>query len=228
MKAITALILVSIIVSASISASPTFAYGEASVGVKKGDWIEYSISITGPPLDQLRNLTWYRVDILEVDGTSFLANKTALSVNGTLLSGSIWNFNFTEGQVQGWVIIPANLGTGYAFFDAAKSANITVEGEGQKALLGASRTVTHASIPGMVYKEWDKATGVYVHAIEYTTNYTVKTDAIATNMWSPQTLGQNQTASYPLVAATIVLAALVLSLAVFVVRRKILKNAGNN
>ncbi len=99
MKAITALILVSIIVSASIIASPTLAYGEASVGVKKGDWIEYAISITGPPLDSLRNLTWYKVDIIEINGASFKANKTALSVNGTL-SSSIWNFNLTQDQVQ--------------------------------------------------------------------------------------------------------------------------------
>ena len=142
-----------------------------------------------------------------------------MSVNGTL-SSSIWNFNLTEGQVQGWVIIPANLGTGDAFFDVAKSANITIEGEGQKTLLGASRTVTHASIPGMVYKEWDKASGVYVHAIEYTTNYTIITDAVATNMWSPQTLGLNQTAFYQLVAATIVLAVLLLFLVMFIARRK--------
>ncbi len=227
MKAFTALILASIIFSVSMVAAPTLVYGEPSVGVKEGDWIEYSISMTGPPLDQLRNLTWYRVEILEVTGASFLANKTALSVNGTL-SSSIWNFNFTEGQVQGWVIIPANLCTGDAFFDVAKQVNITVEGEGQKTLLGASRSVTHASIPGLVYKEWDKASGVYVHAIEYTTNYTVITEAVATNMWSPQALGQNQTAFYLLVAATIVLAALGLPLAVFVIRRKILKNAGNN
>ena len=189
------LILITIIVSVLAAVSSALAYAEPSTGVKKGDWIEYAISITGPPLDPLRNLTWYRTEILEVDGASFRANKTALTVNGTF-SSSIWNFNLTEGQVQGWVIIPANLSTGDAFFDAAKSANITIEGEEQKTLLGASRTVTHASDPGKVYKEWDKVTGVYVHAIEHTTNYTVITNAIATNMWSPQILEPNQTEFY--------------------------------
>jgi len=219
MKTFAALILTSIIVCVSVIAPPTLAHGETAVGVKKGDWIEYTISITGPPLDQLRNLTWYRADILEVDGASFKANKTALTVNGTLYS-SIWDFNLTQGQVQGWVIIPANLSTGDSFFDAAKSANITIEGEEQKTVLGANRTVTHASIPGLVYKEWDKTTGVYVHAIEYTTNYTVITNAIATNMWNPQTQGQNQTATYQLVAVTIVLTVIILFLAIFIARRK--------
>jgi hypothetical protein len=219
MKVFAALILACITACASAIALPTLPHGEATVGVKPGDWIEYSISITGPPLDEMRNLTWYRCVILEVDGSSFLANKTALSVNGTF-SSSVWNFNLTEGQVQGWVIIPANLSVGNSFFDVSKSVNVTIEGEEQKTVLGASRNVTHASIPGLVYKEWDKATGVYVHAIEHTTNYTILTNAIETNMWSPQTQGQSQTAPYQLIAATIILAVLLLSSALFVAKRR--------
>jgi len=135
MKAFTALILVSVIVYVSVIALSTLAYGEVSVGVKKGDWIEYTITMAGPPLDPIRNLTWYRMDILEVDGAWFQVNKTALSVNGAL-SSSIWNFNLAEGQVQGWVIIPANLGTGDTFFDAAKSLYITIEGKSKKHCYG--------------------------------------------------------------------------------------------
>ena len=219
MKAFTALILVSIVVYASVIALPAFTFGEISVGVKKGDWIEYTITMTGPPLDPIRNLTWYRTEILEVDGAWFQANKTGLSVNGTL-SSSIWSFDLAKGQVRGWVIIPSNLGTGDAFFDAAKSLDITIEGEEQKALLGANRTVTHASDPGKVYLEWDKATGVYVHSIAHTSNYTVIMNAFATNMWSPQTQGQSQTESDLSVLATIVLALLILALAIFIALRK--------
>jgi len=185
MKAFTALILVSIVVYASVIALPTLTYGETSVGVKKGDWIEYTITMTGPPLDPIRNLTWYRAEIFEVDGAWFQVNKTALSVNGTL-SSSLWSFDLAEGQVRGWVIIPANLSTGDTFFDVAKSLNITIEGEEQKTVLGANRAVTHASDPGRVYLEWDKATGVYVHSIAHTSNYTVIMNAFATNMWIPQ------------------------------------------
>jgi len=184
-KAFTALILASIVVYASVIAFPKLTYGETSVGVKKGDWIEYTIAMTGPPLDPIRNLTWYRAEILEVDGAWFQVNKTALSVNG-VLSSSLWSFDLAEGQVRGWVIIPANLSTGDTFFDAAKSLNIIIEGEEQKTVLGANRAVTHASDPGRVYLEWDKATGVYVHSIAHTSNYTVIMNAFATNMWGPQ------------------------------------------
>ena len=219
MKAFTALILASIVVYASVIAFPKLTYGETSVGVKKGDWIEYTIAMTGPPLDPIRNLTWYRAEILEVDGAWFQVNKTALSVNG-VLSSSLWSFDLAEGQVRGWVIIPANLSTGDTFFDAAKSLNITIEGEEQKTVLGANRTVTHASDPGKVYLEWDKATGVYVHSIAHTSNYTVIMTAFATNMWRPQTQGQSQTKSYVLFVATVVLALLILALVIFIARRE--------
>ncbi len=216
MKKFTALILASIVIYASVI--PTFAYGETSVGVKKGDWIEYTITMTGPPLDPIRNLTWYRTDILEVDGAWFQANKTALSVNGAL-SSSIWNFDLAEGQVRGWVIIPANLSTGDTFFDAAKSINITIEGEVQKTVLGANRAVTYASDPGKIYLEWDKATGVYAHYVAHTSNYTVIMNALATNMWSPETQGQSQTI-YSMIVAAVVLALFILASTTFIALRK--------
>jgi hypothetical protein len=220
MKAFTALILASMIVSVLIIAQPALAYSEPSAGVKKGDWIEYTISITGPPLDPSRNLTWYRNDILEVDGTWFQANMTSLSVNGTI-SSAVWTFNLTEGQVQGWEVIPANLSVGDEFFDVFKSANITIEGEEQKIVAGASRTITHASDPGKLDKEWDKATGVYVHSVEHTEKYTVITNAIATNMWSPDVSPEpNLTGFYVLVAVIVVLTVLIVASAIVVVRRK--------
>jgi hypothetical protein len=219
MKALTALILASIIVSVSIIAQPQLAYGAPSVGVKKGDWIEYTVSITGPPLASSRNLTWFRNDILSVNGTAFEANMTVRYVNQSLHS-TIWHFNLTEGQVEGWVIIPANLSVGDTFFDVAKSANITVEGQEQKNVAGASRTITHGNDPGKLYKEWDKATGVYVNSLEHTKNYTVVTNATATNMWGSQVLEDNQTGIYTMVAASVVLAILIVSLALVAAKRK--------
>jgi hypothetical protein len=64
---------------------------------------------------------------------AFQANDTVKNVNGTL-SSSIWKFNFNEGQVEGLVIIPPNLGVGNTFYDSSKSAYITIMGEEQKSL----------------------------------------------------------------------------------------------
>src|SRR5665648_501218 len=112
MKAITALLLIGIIVSVSIISSPTHAYNEPSVGVKKGDWIEYNISVAGtgtpPPTHDVR---WMRIDILQVYGAVFSVNVTARYANGTVGS-EVWDFNFTAGNVGGWIIIPSNLSPG--------------------------------------------------------------------------------------------------------------------
>ena len=234
MKAFSALILVSIILSLSTITPPTLAYGEPSVGVKEGDWIEYSVSITGtgtpPPTHDVR---WFKIEVLPVQGTAFSVNLTARYANGTLGS-AIWEFNFTEGNVEGWIIIPSNLGPGDTFYDysihTGNPVNVTIQSQEQKAVLGASRTVTYGN-DSLRHKEWDKATGVFVGSSEvyrnvtnrygwYIENLTVTVQAIATNMWSPQIRGIDQTMFYSLVAVSIMLAALTLSSAVVVARRK--------
>ncbi|MCJ7762850.1 hypothetical protein MUP38_05290 [Candidatus Bathyarchaeota archaeon] len=236
MKAFTALILASIIVSVSIIASPTLAYDEPTVGVKEGDWIEYDINVTGtgtpPPTHDVR---WFRIQILPVQGTAFSANFTVRYVNGTIGS-AIWKFNFTEGNVEGWTIIPSNLSPGDTFYDSAahthKPVNVTIQRQEQKTVLGASRTVTYGN-DSLRHKEWDKATGVFIGSSEHLQNVTNKDgwhienltmtiQAIATNMWSPQT-PPDQTAPYALVAVIIVLAVLVLASVIIVARRKSIK-----
>ena len=84
-------------------------FDEPSVGVKEGDWIEYNISVNGtgsaPPTHDVR---WMRLTVLSVQDTAFSINLTARYANGTVGS-AIWKFNFSEGNVGGWIIIPANL-----------------------------------------------------------------------------------------------------------------------
>ncbi len=170
--------------SVSIVISPKSANSNPSEGVKKGDWIEYTVNITGPTSAPTLNITWFRIEILDIVSASFEANVTVRNVNGTL-SSSIWKFNFTEGQVEGWVIIPPHLGVGDTFYDASKPANITIIGEEQKIVAGATRTITHSSDSIRPIKEWDKVTGVYTYSVEYPKNFTVISQAITTNMWNP-------------------------------------------
>ena len=194
----------------------SIVYAEPTVGVKEGDWIEYDVDITGkgspPPTHDVR---WFRIDVLEVQGTAFSTNFTVRYANGTIGS-AVWYFNFTEGNVRGWIIIPSNLGPGDTFYDysihTGIPVNVTIQSEEQKTVMDASRTVTYGS-DNFRHKTWDKATGVFLHAEERFKNITnkdgwyiedliVNTQAIATNMWSPQILGLNQTAFIWLVGAT--------------------------
>jgi hypothetical protein len=225
-----ALILASIIVSVSIIASPSLAYGEPSVGVKEGDWMEYDINVTGtgtpPPTHDVR---WMRITILPVQGTAFSANFTVRYANGTVGS-AIWKFNFTEGNVEGWLIIPSNLGPGDTFYDLSahtgKPVNVTIQRQEQKSVLGASRTVTYGN-DSLRHKEWDKATGMFIGSSEHLENVTNKAgwhienitvtiNAIATNMWSPQP--PDQTGFYAVVVVLVVV--VMLSLVIIVARRK--------
>ena len=234
MKAFPALILASIIVTASIVVLPTLASEQLSVGVSEGDWIEYDISVTGtgtpPPTHDVR---WMRIEVLPVQVAAFSVNLTSRYANGTIGS-AIWKFNFTEGNVGGWIIIPSNLGPGETFYDSSmhtgKPVNVTIQRQELKTVLGASRTVTFGN-DSLRHKEWDKATGVFVGSLEvlknvtnkdgwYIENLTVTTRATATNMWQPQILGLNQTVFYALVAVTMLLAVVMLSSAIFVARRR--------
>jgi hypothetical protein len=235
MKALTVLTLAIMIVIVSIIASPALAYAEPSAGVKEGDWIEYDINVTGigsmPPTHDVR---WMRINVLPVQGAAFSVNLTARYANGTVGS-AIWKFNFTEGNVGGWIIIPSNLSQGDTFYDSwttetRKPINVPIQREEQKTVLGATRTVTYGN-DSFRHKEWDKATGVFVGSLEVYKNVTNKAgwhiedlnvtiEATATNMWSPQNLEVNQPPFYALIAAGAVVAAVIVSSAIFVARRK--------
>lgn len=237
MKAFTALIMASIILTISTIALPALAYTAPSVGVKEGDWIEYNISVSGvgtpPPTHDVR---WMRLEILPIQGSAFSANITSKYANGTVGS-AVWKFNFTEGNVGGWVIIPSNLSPGDTFYDSSihnkKPVNVTIQRQEQKAVLGATRTITYGN-DSFRHKEWDKATGVFVGSLEvyrnvtnkdgwYIEDLTVTIQTIATNLWSPQILEQNQTLFYLVVGLSVVVAVLASSTLLLFVRDKKLR-----
>lgn len=238
MKAFTELILTIIIISASIIASPSLAFDESSVGVKEGDWIEYNISVTGtgtaPPTHDVR---WMRIEILPVQGASFSVNITSRYTNGTIGS-ALWTLNFTDGNVGGWIIIPANLAPEDTFYDSSihnnKPVNVTIQSQEEKTVLGASRTITYGN-DSFRHKEWDKTTGVFVGSSECYRNFTTKTgwyiedltvtiQATATNMWSSQILGLDQTVFYTLVLVVLVIIGFVLSSIIVLTLRKTVKS----
>ena len=233
MKAFTVLMLVSLIISVSIMSSSVRAYDEPLVGVKEGDFVEYNISVTGtgtsPPSHDVR---WMRIDVLPVYGVVFSVNVTAQYANGTIGS-EVWGFNFSAGNVGGWIIIPSNLSAGEAFYDFSihnhNPVNVTIQGQEQKTVLGATRTVTYAN-DSFRHKEWDMTTGVFVGSSEtyrnitnkdgwYIDDLTVTVDAVATNLWETDAFTSGETMFYPLVIVVVLVAAF-LSLVIGVARRK--------
>ncbi len=190
------------------------AVAGVSVGVKKSDWIEYTVSTTGTPPEG-HDVTWARMEILDLKGTDITVNVTTKARNGTYESG-IMNLNLAEGRVGVWFIIPANLNPGDAFFDASVGRNITIEGSKQRTIAGAMRTITHATTPERI-KSWDKATGVFVESIDTLQNYTLNALANKTNMWSSQVFGIDPPYFY---LTALVIAAAAATVAYVLVRRR--------
>ena len=202
--------LVVILTVLTVLVCTTVAQGEISVGVKKGDWIEYEVTTTVVPVED-HDIVWARMEILDIQGKEFRANVTSETPTGEL-SSLIRTFNLEEGEVQGWVIIPANLGLGDTFYDSYIGRDVTIEGEEEMVIAGATRTTTYADLPER-FKRWDKSTGVFVETIDPLENYTIRATAIATNMWSPQIFGLDPPLFY---AVVIVLAIIVIAVSVFI------------
>ena len=187
---------------------------EISVGVKKGDWIEYQVTYTGIPAEG-HDVTWARMEIKDVQGKSMSVEITAKHSNGTQ-EKFVTNLNLETGQLGDDFIIPANLNVGDVFFDK-NAGNITISGVEERTYAGTTRTVVHAATSETTYY-WDQATGVLVEGTSQFPEYTMNTIVDKTNMWQPQLLGLDPTVFYALVIGATVL--IVVVLAFLIVRRK--------
>ncbi len=219
----------------SLIVFPACAFEDPVVGVKEGDWIEYEVIIEGkgsmPPTHQV---TWMRMQVLPVHGTSFSMNVTSRYSNGTLGS-AVWWYNFSEGEHEGWTVIPTNLSPGDTFYDLARHTeqpvNVTILSEEEKMVLGAMRTVTYGHDKVRDIKIWDKETGFFLGSVEPIKNFTnrngwyiedlvITTNAIATNIWQPQKVESDDSGFYGLFALVLVVTLLVSFIAVVIARKK--------
>jgi hypothetical protein len=157
-------------------------HGDLSVGVKKGDWIEYAITITGTPSEG-HDIDWSRLEVTDIQGASIIVYHTS-----RLINGSTENFNSTLNLKTGHLIddfiIPANLKSGDTFLDE-KVGSVTITSSEQHSYAGAMRTVLSASISQETDIVWDQATGVSVEATSQLPDYSMHTIVEDTNMWQP-------------------------------------------
>jgi hypothetical protein len=138
----------------------------------------------------------------------------------------VWPYNFSKGIYGGWTIISPNLNPGDSFFDSTMNMNVIVEGQEQKLVAGAERTITHACDSKRIIKEWDKATGVFTYAVERPKNFTIISEAVKTNLWTPQSQTQNSALVNLLVGAVIALTGLLTSVSIKVFTKRETPKAG--
>lgn len=186
---------------------------QITVGVKRGDWVEYAVSFTGTPMSG-HDATWARMEIKGVEGEKVNVTFTSLLSNGTE-ENVTENLDFGTGRLIDYFVIPAGLEKGDTFFDR-NEGNVSISNVEVRTYAGASRTVvTGTTLYTLWY--WDQATGVLVEARSEYPGYTLTTIANKTSLWAPQIFGLDQPVFFALVTVAV---AVVVIIAVFVVLRK--------
>lgn len=150
-----------------------------SVGVKSGDWIEYTVTYTGQPA-QGHDVTWARMEIQSVESTNVSVSITSRFSDGSTKTVN-YTLNLQTGHLIDDFIIPANLTVGDIFVDE-NLGNITITKAESQVYAGALRTVVSASSGNNTYV-WDQATGVSVEGTSQTSEYSIHTEVSGTNMW---------------------------------------------
>jgi hypothetical protein len=197
-----------------LSALAAIVSAEISVGVKKGDWIEYNVSFTGEPPTE-HDAVWARMDVESVEGKRINASFTSQLSNGSKVD-LVEDLDFESGRLIDLFIIPANLDVSDQFYDNLVG-NVTIDRVEVSTYVGAARSVVHG-VAVQTDWYWDKLTGVIVEARTSSSMYTLDTIAANTNLWSPQILGLDSTIFYSLVIT--VLAVVIIGMVVWVFWRK--------
>ncbi len=187
-----------------------FAYSD--VAVKPGDWIEYTVTITGNPTP-IHNITWARLDVISIEGPAINADIQTKLGNGTLWLEPDTTLNVATGAVGEGAIIPTSL-TVRDVYLTQYGGNVTVTGTQTLLVGGAQRTVLCGNANHTSYI-WDKQTGIMVKGATILEDCTFYSELSNTNLWQPQIFGLDVNIFYSLI--TVTAAAVVVTIALVVV-----------
>ncbi|MGA2385037.1 MAG: hypothetical protein ABSG33_00720 [Candidatus Bathyarchaeia archaeon] len=202
------------------------AFAQSSlVGVKAGDWIQYQVTETGNPASEY-NITWARMNIINVQGEVITVNVVTAFGNGTLFPENSIHLNLATGAIGDGFFVPLNLTVGDQYRTEYEGV-INMTGTKQIEAGGAQRTVLIGVTNESTYN-WDRQTGIMVAATSNLPGCVMYTTTNQTNLWAPQTsspqpqiFGINQTTFYALIIGVIaVVAVLVVASVLFIRRRK--------
>ena len=182
--------------------------GALSVGVKKGDWVEYAVTHTGTIPEGYDASSW-SIEVLDIQRTEINFNLTFSVPNSTPYS-AIVTYNFENGNLsEDYCIIPANLKEGDIVYDK-NVGNITIGSVETRTYSGVTRTVVVNSTEH-VTNYWDQSTGVILEAIITFSDYTLTSKVDKTNLWQPQpAVDQTVLIAVAFVAIIIIAAAIIL------------------
>ena len=161
------------------------------VGIKAGDWIKVTYTLTGWPAGQPYP-EWLKLEFLSVNGTIATVRATLRMSDGNEQSGTGPVDVVSGSEVPGLagIAISTNRTTGDSVYIAGYG-NLAIEGEATRTYAGANRTAVYASFSQnetQVTYYWDKLTGVMVEISSTSPGITAAAKATETNMWGATTV----------------------------------------
>lgn len=190
---------------------------ELSIGVQGGDWIEYTVTSTGAPM-QGHDVQWARMEILSEENPTINVSITSMFTDGSNETTE-HTLNLETGHLIDDFIIPSNLNVGDTFVDETLG-NVTITQTAVQTYAGAERTVVSATVGNNTYI-WDQATGVSVEGTSQTSEYTIHTVVSVTNMWQPTSTQNSAIESVLVVTAVLFIIVLIAITGIARYRQKI-------
>ena len=226
-SSLLAVVLTVFVVTALFAVAPAaVSSANISIGVKKGYWIEYKVTVIGSPPPRY-NVTWASINVTSIQGQNIGLYILTRFTNGSLLIENITvNLETRPGDS---FVIPSNLNPGDMFYNQFLGGNVTITSEEQQSVLGDERTLVSGSTNISTYY-WDRQTGILVQAtssvpVGFNTGFgisqgfTVYTRTTGTNIWQPQILGLDSSAFYEFIVVA-VMVALAVIVAILVWRKR--------
>ena len=191
--------------------SITNVFAQVSVGLKEGDWVEYTSTYTGNPPDSYPLDS--RMEIKTIQGTQITVEINNILLNGTQTSRTE-TFDLETGAPD-FIIIPANLGPGDEIYNEELGTH-TIERIENYDFEGTTRELVFANVLGVKFK-WDRNTGIAIEIIQTTDTFTQTLRGVNTNIVQAQALDIDPMLIYGIVIVVIII---IIVVAVLVLNRK--------
>ena len=206
-------------------------------GVKVGDWIKYSSSVTYSgngtepySITEEKKIDWLRMEVENVSGTIVYVNTTVHYNNGTqILQNSTVDVSGSSQYSSGFFLIAANLRSGDAI---TTQLNLVINQTITKTYVSARRNVNVVNVTTLYQGQtstttiyFDQSTGFLVEIYSKSPDYSnpgayseLSVRATQTNMWSPDLIGSlSNNLIYIILAIIIIIAVIAVAIAL---RRK--------
>lgn len=172
---------------------------QVNVGLKEGDWVEYTATYTGNPPEAYPETI--RIEIQNIQDTTITLELDRDLLNGTK-DVRTHSFDLEDGAPD-LIIISANLNVGDEV-NHAGLGSITIEGEADYDFEGETRKLIHATVNEAEFK-WDKITGVLVQADQTADTFTQTWLAVDTNIDLVQTADLDPMILYGIIIAVVII-----------------------